>query len=169
MSSDIENLENDDQTSELMEKWEVIRGDLKFECIIKSSLCGYIVEIDKNSAKSILNTNMDMKIDNENLIDVSFLFMAANYCAYAAINEKYLVTIGVKISFLAHPKLGDVIDFVATSNFEESKKREVRVVGTIKDIKIFDAVYQILILEDHVLRMKEKLTKKATKNKDKED
>lgn len=160
MVDELENSQEDNQTSELMEKWEVIKGDLKFEWLIKPNLCGYIVEIKKNSAKSILNTNFDMRVDNEDLIDVSFLFMAANYCAYASINEKYLVTIGVKISFLAHPKIGDVIDFVATSNFEDSKKREVRVIGSIKDIKIFDAVYHLLVLEDHVLKIKEKLNKK---------
>lgn len=160
MVDELENSQEDNQTSELMEKWEVIKGDLKFEWLIKPNLCGYIVEIKKNSAKSILNTNFDMRVDNEDLVDVSFLFMAANYCAYASINEKYLVTIGVKISFLAHPKIGDVIDFVATSNFEDSKKREVRVIGSIKDIKIFDAVYHLLVLEDHVLKIKEKLNKK---------
>lgn len=160
MVDELENSQEDNQTSELIEKWEVIKGDLKFEWLIKPNLCGYIVEIKKNSAKSILNTNFDMRVDNEDLVDVSFLFMAANYCAYASINEKYLVTIGVKISFLAHPKIGDVIDFVATSNFEDSKKREVRVIGSIKDIKIFDAVYHLLVLEDHVLKIKEKLNKK---------
>lgn len=161
MADNLQGLNNDTPTIEMMEKWEIIKGDLKFEWLIKPNMCGYIVEIEKNSAKSILNTNVDMKTDSENLIDVSFLFLAANYCAYAAINEKYLVTISTKISFLAHPKLGDVIDFVATSNFEESKKREVRVIGSIKDIRIFDAVFQLLILEDHVLKIKEKLNKKS--------
>ena len=38
------------------------------------------------------------------------------------------------------------------SEIEDSRKREIKVVGKINDVKIFDGVFQAVVLETHILK-----------------
>ncbi|CUU85719.1 thioesterase [Campylobacter hyointestinalis] len=134
-----------------------------------SAFCGTIVDIKKNYAKTSIGLTPDMKYDSD-LANSGFLFIAADFAAQAAVNLPYLVTIGSKVSFFAPAKIGDMIEFEANAFFEESKKREVKVVGKIKDIKIFEGNFQIVVLEDHILKLqKQALETQATKRESKND
>ena len=131
--------------------------------------CGTIIDIKKNYAKTFVGLTPDMKYDSD-LANSGFLFIAADFAAQAAVNLPYLVTIGSKVSFFAPAKIGDIIEFEANAFFEESKKREVKVIGKIKEIKIFEGNFQIVVLEDHILKLqKQALETQATKRESKND
>lgn len=150
--------ENENQIDmNMVEEFEIIKGNLNFEWICEPKNCGYITKVSENLAKSILSTVPEMKIDSEGIVNNSFVYMAAKYCANAAINEKFMTVIASRVSYLAPLLVGENVEFEATARFEESRKREVHVVGMVHEIKIFDGVFQILILEDHILKSKEKM------------
>ncbi len=129
---------------------------------INTSLCGTITELSKNHAKSVLITSPDMVIDDFGLIHDSFVFNAANYVAQAAINKEFSILISSKASFYAPLKFGDVLILEAQALFDEtSKKREVRVVGHVKEIKVFEASMQIIVTEEHIFKLKRPPTVKA--------
>jgi len=121
---------------------------------IKKNLCGNIVSLEKNHAKTHLQTTDEMAVDTLGLIHSGFIAGAAEYAAIAAINEENLVIISSKIKFLAPAKNGDLIEFDAKAKFEDSRKREVKVIGEINEIKIFEGIFQAILLENHILKMK---------------
>lgn len=122
---------------------------------INTSLFGTIIELSKNHAKSVLITGPEMVIDDMGLIHDSFVFNAASYVAQAAINKEFSVIISARNSFYAPLKLGDVLLLEAQALFDEtSKKREVRVAGHVKEIKVFEASMQIVVTEEHIFKLK---------------
>ena len=123
---------------------------------LNSSYAGYPVEMGENTVKTRLRIGREMLFDDEGLAYNGFVYMAANYAAQLAINEPYAVTIGSRVSFLAPAKMGDIVDFDAKAYFNESKKREVRVLGKINGVRIFDASFQLVVLEDHIFRTQKK-------------
>jgi acyl-coenzyme A thioesterase PaaI-like protein len=102
-----------------------------------------------------------MIIDEYGLIHSGFIFSAADYAAAVAVNEDNVVIIGGRSKFLAPAKLNDLIEFEAHAKFEDSRKREIKVDGYINDIRIFEGVFQAVILENHILKTK---IKQLTKN-----
>ncbi len=121
---------------------------------IKKSLCGNIVFLEKGHSKTTLQTTDDMSVDMLGLIHSGFIFGAAEYAAVSAINEENLVIISSKTKFLAPAKNGDLIEFDAKAKFEDSRKREVKVIGEINEIKVFEGIYQAIVLENHILKTK---------------
>ncbi|MBK1963649.1 hypothetical protein [Campylobacter novaezeelandiae] len=122
---------------------------------LNNSLSGTIVELSKNYAKSILITSPEMIVDDQGLIFDAFIFSAANYVAQAAINKEYSVLIGSKCFFYAPLKLGDVLELEAHALFDDSsKKREVKIIGHVSEIKIFEANLQIVTMDDHIFKLK---------------
>ena len=122
---------------------------------INNTLCGTICELSKNHAKSVFISSPEMVIDDQGLIFEGFVFAAANYVAQAAINKEYSIIISARSSFYAPLKLGDVLIFEAQALFDEtSKKREIRVVGHVKDIKVYEASMQAVVTEQHIFKLK---------------
>jgi hypothetical protein len=66
-------------------------------------------------------------------------------------------------------KVGDEILFEAESKYNESRKREVMVVGKVNEIKIFSGVFDAVILDRHVLKMSIKKVKKDSQEKEKQE
>lgn len=132
-----------------------IRAELLTCPDLNNSLVGTICELSKNYAKSIMITSSEMISDNQGLIFDAFVFAAANYVAQAAINKSYSVLIGSKCFFYAPLKLGDVLILEAHALFDDSsKKREVKVIGHVKDIKIFESSMQIVSTDEHIFKLK---------------
>ncbi|AII14956.1 acyl-CoA thioesterase [Campylobacter iguaniorum] len=153
-----------DNTDKETPKEDNYQADLKVEQNLNSSFYGKILETKKNYSKTLLKTGNDLRYDEEGLVHSGFIFSAADYAVAVAVNEPFLVTIGSKVSFYAPAKIGDEIEFEAWAYFEESKKREVKVVAKIKDIKVFEASFQVVVLEDHILKIQKKnLEDQATK------
>ncbi|TQR34665.1 hypothetical protein DMB92_01520 [Campylobacter sp. MIT 99-7217] len=122
---------------------------------VDTSLTGTIIELSKNHAKSVLITSNEMVSDELGLIHDSFIFCAASYVAQAAVNKEYSMLIGSKNNFYSPLKLGDILILEAQALFDEnSKKREVKVVGHVNEIKIFESSIQIVVTDDHIFRLK---------------
>ncbi|TKX30690.1 hypothetical protein [Campylobacter estrildidarum] len=122
---------------------------------LNTSITGTIIKLDKNFAKSILVATNDMVVDEQGLVFDAFIFAAANYVAQAAINKEFSVVIGSKCFFYAPLKIGDILELEAHALFDEtSKKRDVKVVGYTKEIKMFEATIQIVNTEEHIFNLK---------------
>lgn len=122
---------------------------------INTNLCGTICELSKDHAKSVFITTPEMVIDEQGLILDAFVFSAANYVAQAAINKEFSVLISSRSSFYAPLKFGDTLMLEAQALFDEnSKKREVRVVGYVKDIKVYEASMQVVVTDEHIFKLK---------------
>lgn len=146
-----------------------VRAELLTCPELNTSLAGTIIELDKNFAKSILITTSDMVVDEQGLVFDAFIFAAANYVAQASINKEFSVVIGSKCFFYAPLKLGDVLELEAHALFDEtSKKRDVQVVGHVKEIKMFEATIQVVSIDEHIFKLKRPPlnTAKAAENPD---
>lgn len=146
----------DDNNIVLPEEENPLRNELKTSPNIKIALSGVVTELKKNKAKTRLFTSDEMVCDADGLIHSGFIISAANYAALAAINETYAITINSRINLFAPTKLGDVVEFEASAHFDESRKREVRVVGWIKDIKVFEGTFSLVVLEEHIFLAQKK-------------
>ncbi|EAH6875755.1 PaaI family thioesterase [Campylobacter coli] len=146
-----------------------VRAELLTCPELNTSLAGTIIELDKNFAKSILITTSDMVVDEQGLVFDAFIFAAANYVAQVSINKEFSVVIGSKCFFYAPLKLGDVLELEAHALFDEtSKKRDVKVVGHVKEIKMFEATIQVVSTDEHIFKLKRPPlnTAKAAENPD---
>ncbi|EIM3729682.1 hypothetical protein LM683_000494 [Campylobacter coli] len=146
-----------------------VRAELLTCPELNTSLAGTIIELDKNFAKSILITTSDMVVDEQGLVFDAFIFAAANYVAQASINKEFSVVIGSKCFFYAPLKLGDVLELEAHALFDEtSKKQDVKVVGHVKEIKMFEATIQVVSIDEHIFKLKRPPlnTAKAAENPD---
>ncbi|ARQ97502.1 acyl-CoA thioesterase [Campylobacter lanienae NCTC 13004] len=140
----------------LIDSSERFQGILNIPISINSTLCGGIINMKPNYAKTALMTSNEMVFDDEKLIHGGFIFGAAEWAAHVAINTQYSVTISAKVNLYAPAKVGDLVEFEAHAYFEESKKREIKVIGTIKDIKVFEGTYQVVVLEEHIFKLQQK-------------
>ncbi len=141
--------------------------NLKTHTKIKKYLSGDIVTLKENYAQVKLSCTKEMAVDEMGLIHGGFTFSAADFAAMAAVNEPYVVLIGAVSKFLAPVKVGDIIIFEAYAKFEDARKREIDVVGSINDIKVFEGRFDAVILPEHVLKLKLKKVKKTNKTKEK--
>lgn len=160
MSDDIYQEEQDSEGIVLPEEENPLRNEIKTSPAIKIGLSGVVTELKKNHAKTRLYTSEDMVVDKEGLIHSGLIISAANYAALAAINEEFCITISTRISLFGPAKLGDVIEFEANAHFDESRKREARVTGYIKDIKVFEGTFGLVLLEEHIFYAQQKNIKK---------
>ena len=126
-----------------------LRNEIKTAPLTKLNFSGTAFLLEKNHAKTRFFTTADMVSDAEGLIHSGFVFMGA-------INEEFCVSIGARIKFFGPLKLGDVVEFDAQARFEESRKREVKVIGYVKEIKIFEGVFQLVTLEEHIFVAQQK-------------
>ena len=146
----------DDNSSDgvvLPEDENPFRNELKTSPNIKIGLSGAVTQLEPNRAKTRFFATSDMVADSEGLIHSGFVFSAASYAAMAAVNETFSVVIGAKIHFFAPTKIGENVEFDARAQFNDSAKREVRVIGKTRDIKVFEGTFQVVVLEDHVFKI----------------
>ncbi|WP_333804321.1 PaaI family thioesterase [Sulfurospirillum sp.] len=150
------NFEDDLDASDdvLLDSTNFLNDDLKTHVKVKSTLIGNLIELTKNGAKVVLQTTTDMCVDEFGLIHSGFIFGSAEYAAVAAVNEANVVVIGCRSKFFAPAKLGDLITFEAKGRFEDARKREIKVVGMINEIKVFEGIFQAVLLERHILQTK---------------
>jgi len=155
----IDNTTNFEDDLELLEDPSLdsanfLNDDLKTHLKIKSTLVGNLVAMAKNTSKVVLQTTHDMSVDEFGLIHSGFLFGSAEYAAVAAVNEPNVVVIGCRSKFFAPAKVGDLITFEAKGRFEDARKREIKVIGMINEIKVFEGLFQAVLLERHILQTK---------------
>ncbi|MDD3344264.1 MAG: PaaI family thioesterase [Sulfurospirillaceae bacterium] len=149
-----DDLSSNDTENALEESNSFLNEDLLTHTKIKTNFSGNLTELKKGFAKVILQTTNDMVVDEFGLIHNGFIFGASEYAAVAAINEENVVIIGCRSKFFAPAKLGDIIEFEAKGRFEEARKREAKVIGTINGVKVYEGIFQAVILEKHILQTK---------------
>ena len=133
---------------------------------INTTMAGTICELSKNHARSVFIPTADMVVDNEGLVYDAFIFSAANYVAQAAINKEFSILVSSKSSFYAPLKYGEVLQLEAQALFDESaKRREVRVVGLVNEIKVFESSMNIIVTSEHVFHLKRPDSKEASEVK----
>ncbi len=128
------------------------KENLKTHNKIRSSLCGTIITLDQGYAKTTLRTTKEMVVDDLGLIHSGFIFGAADFAAVASVNEENVVIIGSRVKFLAPVKLNDLVTYIAEAKFEDSRKREIKVIAHINDIKIFEGIFHAVVLEQHIFK-----------------
>ncbi len=143
-----------DEEEESLHEIDEKKEDLKTHEKIRSSLCGTILKLDTGYSKTTLQTTKDMVLDDLGLIHSGFIFGAADYAAAVAVNEPNIVIIGSRSKFLAPAKVDDLIEFEANAKFEDSRKREIKVSGFINEIKIYEGLFQAVVLEQHIFKTK---------------
>ena len=131
-----------------------LNDNLKTHLKIKSTLVGTLTGLSKNGSKVLLQTTPEMSVDEFGLIHSGFLFGSAEYAAVAAVNEPNVVVIGCRSKFFAPAKVGDIVNFEAKGRFEDARKREIKVIGMINEIKVFEGLFQAVLLEHHILQTK---------------
>ena len=144
-----------DNTDELaLETNNFLNEDLLTHAKIKNSLVGTLTELKKSLSKVVLQTTNEMVVDEFGLVHSGFIFGAAEYAAVAAINQENVVIIGCRSKFFAPARIGDIIEFEAKGRFEDARKREIKVIGKINEIKVFEGIFQAVLLEKHILKTK---------------
>ena len=114
---------------------------------------GRLTEITANGAKVTLETTPEMAVDDEGLVHGGFTFGAADFCAMASVNEPYVVLVkATNCEFMAPVKVGDVVEFVGEILMKEKRKVEVKVTGTLEEIKVFEGLFSCVVLDTHVLK-----------------
>ncbi len=152
IEEDFDDFQNENSELEHSEFEE--RDDLLTHAKVRSTLIGNIISLEHSKSKTTLQTTDEMAVDTLGLIHNGFIFGAAEYAAVLAVNEENLVVISSKVKFLAPAKSGDLIEFRALAKFEDSRKREIKVIGEINEIKIFEGLFQAVLLENHILKTK---------------
>jgi acyl-coenzyme A thioesterase PaaI-like protein len=113
---------------------------------------GKLVELKKDYAKVILETTEEMVVDEYGLIHGGFTFSAADFCAMATVNEPYVVLVRSQSSFLAPVKISNSVIFESEVLMKGKKKWEVKVIGKIDEIKVFEGIFSCVVLDRHVLK-----------------
>ena len=114
---------------------------------------GRLIEITEEGAKVLLETTPDMAVDEEGLVHGGFTFGAADFCAMATVNEPYVVLVkATNCEFMAPVKVGDKVEFTGEILMKEKRKVEVKVTGTLNEIKVFEGLFSCVVLDNHVLK-----------------
>lgn len=120
---------------------------------IDGSLCGDIDELKQGFARVTLITTESMRADHVGLVHGGFIFSAADFAAMAAVNERNVVLASSMCQFLAPVRVGDHVVFEAHERQKEGRKRNVYVVGSVLDIKVFEGEFKTVVTDNHVLNL----------------
>ena len=114
---------------------------------------GRLADLKEDYAKVLLEATEDMAVDDKGLIHGGFTFSAADFCAMATINEPNVVLVrAINTEFLAPVKVGDIVEFESEVLMKERRKVEIKVIGRLNEIKVFEGIFGCVILEKHILK-----------------
>lgn len=139
-----------DEASELNVLEEV---SLRTHELINHRYSGDLDELKVGYAKVSLITNDDMGVDSYGLVHGGFIFCAADFAAMAAVNDPNVVLSAANVDFLSPVRVGDQVVFEAKVRHKDGRKREVKVVGSVLEIKVFEATLKTVVLEKHILKL----------------
>lgn len=123
-------------------------NELRIYKKINREFCGELVlPLEKSRAVVKFTPNEKMVADDKMLIHYGFIFNSASFCAMAAVNEPNSIIIYSEVKFLSPLELGNEVIFKANSTHSDLKKREISVEGFLYNIKIFDAIFHIVVFD----------------------
>jgi len=160
-----DNLEtiNLEELTDLKEVEEALREDnenleiyskLRIPKKLRSSFSGNIIELEEGYVKTQFEATDEMVFDEEGVIHEGLY----EFNKYKTTNESlklqdiFLVTSNIK--FLAPIEMGNIVEFEAKVVHKYARKREVNVVGTVSDVKVFEGLFLVVILDQHILSLK---------------
>ncbi len=119
-----------------------------------SVFSGEVIELKDDYSKVLLSTTEEMCVDDYNLINQGFVFAAGHLAAIAAVNNPRAIITNCTVKFLAPIEFGSSIEFEGFSKRGDMKKTEVKVIGKLLGVKIFEADFHAVNLEKHPLKIK---------------
>ncbi len=128
--------------------------ELKTHLLIDRMFGGNLEEIRVGYAKVVLATTKEMVVDELNLVHGGFTFGAADFAAMAAVNEPNVVLAEAVTKFLAPVEVGKTVVFEANTSHNSTRTRDVKVIGMLGEIKVFEGDFKAVILDRHPLRLK---------------
>ncbi len=128
-------------------------SELRIYKKINKDFCGEIIEIDKNKASVKFIPTDKMITDDNMLVHYGFIFSSASFCAMAAINKPNSMIIYSEVKFFSPIEVGNEITFKANALQSDLKKREVVVEGFLYNIKIFDAIFHIVVFDKSIFKI----------------
>lgn len=144
--------EDDDESAHLLDnKSELL--ELKTHDMLSQNLCGVLEDLQDGYARVRLVTTEEMIVDKKGLVHSGFVFASANFAAVAAINKPNVVLAVSRCNFLAPLKVEDEVVFEAHAIHNTTRKRDVKVVGEMNHIKVFEGEFSVVILDKHVLSL----------------
>jgi len=126
---------------------------LRTHDLINHRYSGELEELKEGYAKVCLVTNDEMRVDSYGLVHGGFIFCAGDFAAMAAVNDPNVVLASSSSSFLSPVRVGDEVVFEATVRHKDGRKREVKVVGSVLEIKVFEATLKTVVLDKHILKL----------------
>ena len=126
---------------------------LRTHDMINSRYSGELDELKEGYARVSLVTNDEMRVDSYGLVHGGFIFCAGDYAAMAAVNDPNVVLASSNSNFLSPVRVGDEVIFEANVRHKDGRKREVKVIGSVLDIKVFEATLKTVVLEKIVLKL----------------
>jgi acyl-CoA thioesterase len=153
MAEEFDGREYEEEEGEESQVPEDEQIDLKTHNLINPNLCGNLEELYDGYARVRLVTSDEMVVDKKGLVHTGFVFSAANFAAMAAVNKPNVVLGVARCNFLAPLKVEDEVIFEATAQQTTTRKRNVMVIGTLSDVKVFEGEFAAVVLEKHVLSL----------------
>jgi len=126
---------------------------LRTHDLINHRYSGDLDELKEGYARVTLLTNDEMRVDTFGLVHGGFIFCAADFAAMAAVNDPNVVLASCDSKFLSPVRVGDEVVFEANVRHKDGRKREVNVIGSVLDIKVFEASMKTVVLDKHVLKL----------------
>ncbi|HIC42899.1 MAG TPA: PaaI family thioesterase [Sulfurimonas sp.] len=142
-----DNIEEDDS----FELWTDVTLDT--HDMINNRYSGVLEELKEGYARVCLLTNDEMAVDSYGLVHGGFIFCAGDFAAMAAINDPNVVLASSNSDFLSPVRVGDEVVFVAHARHKDGRKREVKVIGSVLEIKVFEGTFKTVVLDKHILKL----------------
>lgn len=120
---------------------------------INRDLCGEIIKQTKNKAEVKFIPTESMIMDDNMLIHHGFIFNAASFCAMSAVNEANSMIVYAETKFLSPIELNSEVTFKGNALQGDTKKREVAVEGFLYNIKVFDAIFHIIVFDKSMFKI----------------
>lgn len=172
MAEDIE-VENEEELEIADYRSDAQKVPIKTHERINSAFSGDVETLEDGYVEIRLTTTIDMLADDVGLIHGGFIFSAADYAAMLAVNERNVVLVAADCQFLSPVKLHDEVFIVARVRHKEGRKRNVHVIGSVLDVKVFEGEFKTVITEKHVLKLKllqdEEALASGTREEEKEE
>lgn len=145
--------EHNEEQSQIQENEEDSKSLHAYQ-LLDSGICGELVKISDLHAETVLKTDDRMVADDYGLVHPGFVFSAASFCAIAAINDPNAIVVTSESKFLSPIEKGNELHFFAKVLQNDTKKREVKVTGTLLGLKIFEGMFDVAVFDKHILKMK---------------
>ena len=151
-----ENIESTENTEDV----EIQDGEYTYDVSLEIDInlpkkySGMLKSLTETSSAVTFTPTDDMRLDDSGLIHSAFLMSAVEYAVHCVINSKNTYIQSVKAEYLAPLEANNTYTIDAKVMYADKKKKMVFVKVTLSDIVVFDAEFNVLSLDEHILDVK---------------